>query len=124
MFAAVLCPNGLCIMNTFFWHKVIYKYTWYRDLVRQCSIIDFCIISVKLFSSVVNVCVKRRAKLSTSNHLVMCILRQLNHPRTRKQFRARKAYRIKWKSLAKKKVRHTFVSKVASLFGELSDCTE
>ena len=70
----------------------------------------------------VNVCVKRRAELSTNNHLV--ILRHLNHPRTRKQFRAERAYRIKWKSLANKKVRHTFARKVASLFGELSDYTE
>ena len=58
--------NGMCIMSTFFWHKAIYKYNWYRDLVGQRSIIDFCIVSAQLFSSVVNVFVKKAAELSTN----------------------------------------------------------
>ena len=80
--------NEMCIMNTFFWHKEIYKCTWYRDLMGQHSIIDFCIVSVDLFS-VFNVCVKRGAELSIHHHLVTkcSIPRGLNHPRTRKQFR-------------------------------------
>ena len=41
-----------------------------------------------------------------------------------KQFRAQRAYRIKWELLANKKVRHTFASKVASLFRGLPDYTE
>ena len=90
----------------------------------QHSIIDFCIVSADLFSSVVDVCVKREAILSTDYHLVVYILRDLNHPRTRKRIRARRAYKIKWKLLADKKVRHMFVSKVASLFRELPDYTE
>ena len=68
----------------------------------QRSMIDFCIVST-LFSSVVDVSVKRRAELSTNHHLVICIQKDLNHPRTRKQFRAWRAYRIKWESIAKKK---------------------
>ena len=108
--------NRLSIMNTFFRHKEIHKYTRYEDSVGQRSIIDFCNVSVDLFSSVVDVRVKRGAKLSTDHHLVVCILRGLNHPRTRKQFRARRAYRIKLELPADKKVRHIFVSKVASLF--------
>ena len=81
--------NRLCIMNTFFWHKEIHKYAClmynnYRDLVGHCSIIDFCIVSVGLFSSVVDVHIKNGAELSTNHHLVACILRGLNHPRTRK----------------------------------------
>ena len=78
--------NGLCIMNTFFRHKEIYKYTWYRDSVGHRLIIDFCIVSADLFSSLVDVRLKRRAKLSTNHRLVVCILRSLNHPRTRKRF--------------------------------------
>ena len=77
-----------------------------------------------MFSSAVEVRVKRRAELSTDNHLLVCILRGLNHPSTKKRFRVRRAYRIKWELLADKKVRHTFASKVASLFRELPDYTE
>ena len=65
--------NGLCIMNTFFQHKGIHKYIWYRDSVKQRSINDFCVVSADLFSSVVGVLVKRGAKLSTDHHLVFCI---------------------------------------------------
>ena len=84
--------NGLCIMNTFFRKKGIHKYTWYRDSVGQRSIINFCIVTADLFTSVVDVHVKIGAKLSTDHHVVACILRGLNHPRIRKQFRARRIY--------------------------------
>ena len=60
----------------------------------------------------------------SEHHLIICILRGLNHLRTRKRFRAQRAYRIKWELLANKKVRHIFVSKVASLFRKLPDYTE
>ena len=116
--------NRLCIINIFFRHKKIHKYTWCRDSVGQRSIIDFCIVSADLFSSVVDVRVKRGAELSTDHHLVVCILRGPNHPRTRKRFKARRAYRIKWKLLSDKKMGHIFASKVASLFRELADYTE
>ena len=46
--------NGVCIMNIFFWHNRIHKYTWYIGLVLQYFIIDFYIVSVD-FSSVVDV---------------------------------------------------------------------
>ena len=113
--------NGLCIMNTFLWHKRIHKYIWYKDLVGQRYIIDFCIVSADLFSSVVDVCFKKGAELSTNNHLAVWILRGLNHSKTRKRFRLRREYRIKWKLLSDKKMRHTFGSKVASLFKDLPD---
>ena len=50
--------HGLRIMNTFFLQKEIHKYTWYKDSVKQRSIIDFCIVSADLFSFVVDVRVK------------------------------------------------------------------
>ena len=43
---------------------------WYRDSVEQRSIIDFCIVSVDLFSSVFIVFLKRGAELFTNHHLV------------------------------------------------------
>ena len=69
--------------------------TWYRDSVGHSFIIDFFIVSADLFSSVVDVCVKRGTKLPTDHHLDVCILRGLNQLRTRKQFIARRAYRMK-----------------------------
>ena len=84
-------------------------------------------VSADLFSFAVDVCVKRGAELSTDHHLVVFILRGLNHPKTRKRFRARRGYRIKWlllQLLSDKKVRYTFASKVASLFRELPYCIE
>ena len=69
--------NGLCIMNTFFQHKRIHKYTRYRDSLGQRSLIDFCIVSANLFSTVSDVRVKRGAELSTDHHLVVCTLKAL-----------------------------------------------
>ena len=74
-------------MNIFFWRK-IYKYTWYRDLVEQHSIIDFCIISADLFSYVIDVHDKKGAELSIDHYIVVCIFSGLNHMSTRKPFRA------------------------------------
>ena len=54
--------NGLCIINTFFQHKRIHKNTWYRDSLRQRSQIDFCIVSMDLFSTLPDVCVEREAE--------------------------------------------------------------
>ena len=116
--------NGLCIINYFFLHKRTHKNIWYRDSMGQRSIIYFYIVSENLFSSVVDVCVKRGAERSTDHHLIVCIRKDLNHLRTKKQFRTQRAYRIKWELLAEKNMRHTFASKVVSLFRELPDYTE
>ena len=103
--------NGLCIMNTFFQHKRIHKYIWYRDSLGQRSLIDFCIVSADLFSTVSDVRVKRGAELSTDHHLVVCTLKPL---KKRKTFRPRETYRIKWESLADKEVRTAFADNIAS----------
>ena len=44
------CSNALRIMNTFFQHREVYKYTWYRPSMDQKSSINFCIVSSDLFS--------------------------------------------------------------------------
>ena len=106
-------------MNTFF---LAQEYSQVH-LVGKRSTIDFCVVSADLFSSVIDFCAKRGAELSTNHHLVFCILRGLNHPKNRKQFRERIAYKVKCELLENKKVRHTFASKVASLFGEVPDYT-
>ena len=62
------CAGGnLSIMNTFFLHKDIHKYTWYRlrDSATQKSLIDLFVVSDDLRQSVMDVCVKRGARLST-----------------------------------------------------------
>ena len=64
------CANGLSIMNTFFQHKDIHKYTWYRDSLGQRSMIDFFIVSSDLKVNELDVCVKRGAELSPDHHLV------------------------------------------------------
>ena len=58
------CSNGLCIINTFFQHKNVHKYTWYRPSMAQKSLIDFCIVWSNLFSEVLDVRVKRGAEFS------------------------------------------------------------
>ena len=105
-------------MNTFFQHKRIHKYTWYRDCLGQRSVIDFCIVSADLFSTVYDVRVRRGAGLSTDHHLVVCSLKALKPLRKRKTFRPRKTYRIQWESLAYKEVRTAFVDSIASKFKE------
>ena len=48
------CSNMLCIMNIFFQHRDVHKYTWYRRDMVQKSSIDFCIVSSDLFSEVLD----------------------------------------------------------------------
>ena len=66
------CNNTLCIMNTFFEHRDVHKYTWCRDSFGQRSLIDSCTVSADLFRSVLDVRVKRGAglELLTDPHLV------------------------------------------------------
>ena len=35
------CSNGLFIMKTFFQHRYVHEYTWYRPSMVQKSLIDF-----------------------------------------------------------------------------------
>ena len=49
------CSNELRIMNTFFQHREVHKYTWYRPSMDQKPLIDFCIVSSDLFSDVLDV---------------------------------------------------------------------
>ena len=116
--------NGLCIMNTFFQHKRIHKYSWYRDSSGQRSLSEFCIALAELFSAVSDVRVNRGAELSTDHHLVLCTLKALKPLKKRKIFRPRKTYRIKWESLTDKEVRTAFADNIASKFKELPISTE
>ena len=90
------CSNGLRIMNTFFQHREIHKYTWYRPSMNQKSLIDFCIVSSDLFSNVLDVRVKRGAELSTDHHLVVCSLRLSKPWPNKRSNRSSVTYRIKW----------------------------
>ena len=110
------CSNGLRIMNTFFQHRVVHKYTWYRPSMDQKSLIDFCMVLSDLFSDVLDVRVKRGAKLSTHHRLVVCSLRLSKSWPNRKSKRSFVTYRIKWKALEDKEVRKQFASSISSQF--------
>ena len=120
-----LCySNGLRIMNTFFQHREVHKYTWYRPSMDQKSLIDFCIVSSDLFSDVLDVRVKRGAELSTDHHLVVCSLR-LSKPWPNKRSNwSSVIYLIKWEALEDKQVRKQFVSSISSKFRQLSNVSE
>ena len=118
------CSNGLRIMNTFFQHREVHKYTWYRPSMDQKSLIDFCIVSSDLFSDVLDIRVKRGAELSTDHHLVVCSL-QLSKPWPNKRSnRSSVTYRIKWEALEDEEVRKQFASSISSKFRQLPDVSE
>ena len=108
------CSNGLRIMNTFFQHREVHKYTWYRPSMDQKSLIDFCIVSSDLFSDVLDVRVKRGAELSTDHHLVVCSLRLSKPWPNKRSNRSSVTYRIKWEALEDKEVRKQFASSISS----------
>ena len=108
------CSNGFRIMNTFFQHREVHKYTWYRPSMDQKSLIDFCIVSSDLFSDVLDVRVKRGAELSTDHHLVVCSLRLSNPWLNKRSNRSSVTYRIKWEALEEKEVRKQFASSISS----------
>ena len=118
------CSNGLCIINTFFQHRDVHTYTWYRPSMAQKSLIDFCIVSSDLISEVLDVRVKRRAKLSTDHHLVVCSLKFSKPWLNRKSRRSSVAHRIIWEKLADKDVRKQFASSMAAKFQQLPQVSE
>ena len=118
------CGNGLRIMNTFFQHRDVHKYTWYRPSMDQKSLIDFCIVSSDLFSDVLDVQVKRGAELSTDHHPVVCSLR-LSKPWPNRKFNGSSVtYRIKLEALEDKEVRKQFAFTASSKFRQFSDTSE
>ena len=118
------CSNGLRIMNTFFQHREVHKYTWYRPSMDQKSLIDFCIVSSDLFSDVLDVRVKRGAELSTDHHLVVCSLRLSKPWPNKRSNRSSVTYRIKCEALEDKEVRKQFASSISSKFRQLPDVSE
>ena len=118
------CSNGLRIMNTFFQHREVHKYTWYRPSMDKKSLIDFCIVSLDLFSDVLDVRVKRGAELSTDHHLVVSSLRLSKPWLNKRSNRSSVTYRIKWEALENKEVRQQLASSISSKFRQLPDVSE
>ena len=118
------CSNGLRIMNTFFQHREVHKYTWYWPGMDQKSLIDFRIVSSDLFSDVLDVRVKRGAESSTDHHLVVCFLRVSKPWPNRKSNRSSVTYRITWEALEDEEIRKQFVSSTSSKFRQLPDLSE
>ena len=118
------CSNGLRIMNTFFQHREVHKYTWYRFSMDQKSLIDFCIVSSDLFSNVLDVRVQWGAELSTDHHLIVCSIRLSKLWPNRWSNRSSVTYRIKWEALEDKEVRKQFASSISSMFRQLPDVSK
>ena len=115
------CVGGdSSIMNTFFHHKDIHKYTWYRlgDSATQKSLIDLFVVSDDLRKSVMDVCVKRGAELSTDHHLVLCKLRLASSSRIQRIGQKRQN-RIRLEALADEAVRCNFAENVDQRFSSL-----
>ncbi|CAF3498112.1 unnamed protein product, partial [Rotaria sp. Silwood2] len=108
-------------MNTFFQHKDIHKYTWYKtgnSIARQ-SLIDFIIVSDNLHRAVMDVRVKRGAELSTDHHLVVSIL-ELSAKDPARRIKPKKTFRIRWEALANEETSQKFASKVDQRYAQLS----
>ena len=101
-------------MNTLFQHREVHKYTWYRPSMDQKSLINFCIVSSDLFSDVLDIRVKRGAKLSTDHHLIVCSLRLSKPWPNKRSNRSSVTNRIKWEALEDKEVRKQFASRISS----------
>jgi exonuclease III len=106
--------NGLSVMNTYFQHKNIHKYTWYRDALTQKSLIDFIIVSADLKRSVLDVRVKRGAELSTDHHLVVGNFRCNGRLPPRRRNKA--VMRVKWEMLKDSSVQENFAAAIAEKF--------
>src|SRR5699024_43640 len=104
--------NALSIMNTYFQHKDIHKFTWYRDSLAQRSIIDFVIVSPELKRSVVDVRVKRGAELSTDHHLLVASIRCDGREPVRRRGKA--VTRVRWEALQDPTAREKFANEIAA----------
>jgi len=62
---------ALFIMNTFFQHRGLHKYTWCRDSLDQGYPLIFVQFQLTLLRSVLYVRVKRGEELSTDHHQVL-----------------------------------------------------
>ena len=116
--------SALAIMNTFFRHKDIHKYTWYKsgDKTTQRSIIDIFAVTDNLRQTITNVCVKRGAELSTDHHLVVCNIKMTPIYR-RKLVKAKTRIRMKWEQLSQNNIQRNFCKKIDEKFKQLSATT-
>lgn len=104
--------NSLTVMNTFFEHRDVHKYTWFRGTQR--SLIDFVMVSPDLRKRVMDVRVKRGAELSTDHHLVVATFRCCGSVPVRKQRKRTK--RIKWEALEEAAVRENLAKELSAKY--------
>lgn len=62
--------NELKILNGYFQHKEIHKYTWRRDTRNQKSIVDYCIVKQKSQFKFLDVRVYRGPTSNSGHHLL------------------------------------------------------
>ena len=108
-------------MNTFYQHKNIHKYTWYKvtDSKTQRSLIDFIITSDNVRHTVMDVRVKRGAELATDHHLVVSTL-DLSSNEPLRKIKPKNNHRIKWEALPEEETRQNFEKKIDQRYSQLS----
>ena len=115
------CANSaLSIMNTFFEHKDIHKYTWHKagPIAIQKSLIDFILAPENTKRTVLDVRARRGAELATHHYLVVGKLRLSSNEQARKR-KTKKVTRIRWESLADDGTRSNFARKVDELYAQI-----
>ena len=113
------CGNGMSTMN--FQHRDIHEYTWYRDTVGQKSMIDFFVASSGLRETILDVCLKRGAELSTDHHLVICRLWLPDSVQLRRKGESKKQYRIRWDALEDETIRSKFAYNMNCRFQQIPE---
>ena len=113
------CANGMSIMNTFFPHKDVHKYTWYRQSLQQKSLIDFFVVPSCAKRMVCDVRVLRGAELSTDHHLVLCTLYLADKVPLLPRRKPRVVTRIRWEKLQSSEVRQHFARHISERFEQI-----
>ncbi|XP_055715158.1 uncharacterized protein LOC129809374 [Phlebotomus papatasi] len=111
--------KGYSIMNTFFQHKEIHKYTWEDTKRGLKSIIDFVLVPGVDRRIVQDVRVFNSAELSTDHHLLFAKINLNEDPPALPKGKSKVLKCIRWESLKKKDVEEKFVKGIQERFEQI-----